>query len=230
MHWVWIGAACLLIVLALIAVSKVKIMLVCSRRKNNDEFTLHVKALYGIVRLRFKMPLMKFKGLYDGLVVKTEQVNASEGNLMADQKRHIKPEDIKQAFKDVRELLHHCFHFNEWLKGCLAQVHCTKLIWNTSVGVGDAPETAITAGMVWGLKTSLLGYIFRFIQLETRPKLQVVPVFNGMAMDTEIESHGYIRVIHIMMAGVQLLIRVLKVKDGWKTWRSILQRAAKRPV
>lgn len=221
MVWVWMAAG-LLFVLLLLLGSRVNIRLAFTHQDKNDEISVEVRALLGLVRFRYEVPTLRFKGLRAGLEVKSEQVNAGAGRLIADRKETINADKIKQKFEDVRILLTHCFDFNEWLSRMLRHVHCTKLNWKTSVGIGDAPETAFLVGTLWGVKSSLLGFVCRYIRLETQPQLQVMPVFNQMMFLTEGNCTIRIRIWHLLSGGVQLLMRIRKTEGGLQAWRRVL--------
>ncbi|CAG7611986.1 hypothetical protein PAESOLCIP111_01465 [Paenibacillus solanacearum] len=227
MMWLWIAGG-LGLLLIVILMSKVRIRASFNRQDTNDDLIVDVSALFGCIRFRYSMPVFEFKGMKEGLELKTEQVNANAGHLLGDQRKRITIDKIKSAFHDVQQLLQHCFHFHEWLKAALTHVHCDRLVWKTSIGLDDAPHTAISVGTLWGLKTSLLGYVFRYVRLETEPKLQVMPYFNQMRFEMEAVVEAYVRFAVVMKAGILLLTRIVKVKDGWKTWRDILMRSAKR--
>ncbi|CAG7641671.1 DUF2953 domain-containing protein [Paenibacillus allorhizosphaerae] len=227
MIWLWV-AGILCFVLLIILFSKIRMRVSFNRQDTNDDLLIDVSALFGLIHLRYSMPVFQFKGMLEGLELKTEQVNANAGHLIGNQHRHITIEKVRRAFHNVQLLLQHCFHFHDWLKAGLSHVHCDRFVWKTSIGLDDAANTAISVGTLWGLKTSLLGYVFRFVHLETEPKLQVMPMFNQMRFEMEAVIEAYVRFAFALKAGILLLIRILKVKDGWKTWRTIVMRSAKR--
>nr|WP_275983789.1 DUF2953 domain-containing protein [Paenibacillus hamazuiensis] len=138
---------------------------------------------------------------------------------------HVTAEKIKQAFRNLKELVRYTFQLNEWLKGVLAHVKCTKLRWETRLGVGDAADTAVTTGVVWGLKSSLLGFVFQYLQLRTKPQIAVIPQFNETHFSTNALWVAKIRMWHAACAGVMLLYRIMKVKGGPQKWQHILFKA-----
>lgn len=221
MVWVWMAAGMLTVLFVFLG-SPVQIQLAFTHQEKNDEIIVEVKALLGLVHFRFGVPTLRFKGMNEGLEVKSEQVNAGAGRLIADRKQRINADKIKQMFEEFQTLLKHCFEFNVWLTRILRHVHCTKLNWKTSVGLGDAPETAFLVGTLWGVKSSLLGYIFRFVRLDTHPQLQVMPAFNQMMFVTEGTCSLRIRIWHILAGGLQLFMRICKTEGGLQVWRRVL--------
>jgi len=217
----WIAGVAVVLLVMLVS-SNVKIGFSFIREKDDDKIELDVRGMYGLVRKRVSVPVIKFNSLREGIGIKTEYVNKTDNRLIADKDKKITKRTIKEAFDNIQELLSHCFHFHEWLLKTLRHVRCTKIYWKTRVGVGDAADTALTAGMVWGLKTSLLGFLFRFIKLDAAPELAVVPHFNEYKFFTEVTCLAKIRFYHILLAGLRLFWRIVKVKGGLKTWQRVL--------
>lgn len=221
MKWAWVAgivAVCFVIVLS----SSIKCRLTLMRRHADDEIVVDVHAMSGLVKQRLSIPVLKLSELQNAVEVKAEVVNKSNNNLEQGSHEKITMERIKQAYDNVQVLLEHCFQFHKWMLETLKHVRCTKLYWKTNVGLGDAAETAMATGLVWSLKSSLLGFLFQFIQLETRPGLLVVPQYNEYAFATEIICIAKIRLFYILLAGIRLLFRILRVKDGLKTWQRVI--------
>ncbi|TDF99299.1 DUF2953 domain-containing protein [Paenibacillus piri] len=210
------------VVLVLLAASNVKLRMLILREKKNDEIVLDIQGLYGLVKKRIEIPMLQFHNIKEGIGYKTEFVNSKAQELTHDNRQHINKRTITEAFENMRELFAHCFHLHDWLLGTLKHVHCTGMYWKTEVGLGDAAETAMTTGLVWGLKTSLLGFIFRFIKLDVTPEINVVPLFNQVKFFTDVIWTARIRFFYVMLAGILLLYRILKVKGGLKTWQRLL--------
>jgi hypothetical protein len=221
MVFAWITSAVAFVLIMLLS-SKVSCRITAIKENKNDEIILDLEALFGLVKRRIAIPTIIFKNFHDGLNVTTQLMDKAEHQMVHEENKKIDKQTIKEMFEKFRELLTHCFHFNEWLKDTLKHIHCTRIFWKTEVGVGDAPETAVTTGMVWGLKTSLLAVVFRFIKLDAQPELHVVPQFNQTKFTTQLLLLAYIRVFHILAACLYLLYRVFKVKNGLKTWQRLL--------
>jgi hypothetical protein len=216
--------ACLLIALILCIVVFVLLMsyihgeFYFSRVQHNDRIFLDIKALFGLIRYRFDVPVVKFKSLQKGVMVKAEAVKKGDSSLVGEGKQHINKERIVDFFNRVKLILESTFHLYGWMKQTLAKVECTKVSWQTRIGVGDAPQTAITTGIVWGFKSSLLGFVFSYIRLRTQPHIQVFPQYNSPQFSTEATFAGRIRLGYALIAGIRLVISVLKVKGGFKNW------------
>lgn len=223
MIWAWIAGAVAVLIFA-VAQSKIKICLSFVHMEQNDEIRIDVRSLFGLIRFRYIVPLLRFRGWLEGLELKSEKTNPNKANIQGEPRRKIDFDKIKKAIDDLRILLHNCFKFNQWFRRLLSRFHCTELNWKTSAGIGDAAETGVVVGTLWGLKTSLLGYIFRTVRLDAKPELQVMPVFNQNVFITEGIIRLHIRLWHLVAAALQLLLRILKVKGGLRAWKKVLLR------
>lgn len=221
MFWAW-AAGMIGVLIMILALSRVRIRITLTHQGENDEILLNLRALLGLVNVNYNIPMLQFKNWAEGLELKMEKVNAKAHRLINDQKKKITAEKIKDAYENVQILLKHCFHFHEWLFGTVRRIHCTQLNWKTSVGIGDAHETAFLVGAIWGIKASIIGFLSRYIRIDIQPQLQVMPAFNQKLLLIEGVCTLQIRLWHILSAVFQLLIRILKVKGGLRAWRSVL--------
>lgn len=221
MFWAW-AAGMIGALIVLLALSQVRIRITFTHQDKNDEILLNLRALFGLVQVNYYVPTIRFKNWAEGFELHTAQVNVTADRLMKDQKKQINLEKMKEAYEKVQVLLQHCFHFLEWLSGTMRRIHCTQFNWRTSVGIGDAPETALLVGSIWGIKSMILRFLFRFIQLDTQPQLQVMPAFNQKLFVIEGACILQIRLVYLVSAGLRLLLRILKVKGGLKVWRNVL--------
>ncbi|WP_019536711.1 DUF2953 domain-containing protein [Paenibacillus ginsengihumi] len=222
MVWWW-AAGIVIVLIGLLLASDVRLRLDARRLHNNDHYEVELRALYGLIRRKYGVPMISAASF--GLELKTEQINRRSEQLMRENKRKVTLEQIQTAIERFRHLLQHTPDFYQWLRDTLRHVHCMRMEWKTGIGAGHAPETAFAAGMIWGLKTSLLSYIFRFIRLDAQPKLQVMPCFNELRLTTEAEAHFRIRIIYLFQSMFILLFRVLKVKGGLKAWQNVLVKS-----
>lgn len=226
MAWVWILLVIMFVmtVVALALLSRVRAHIVYSRESEDDDFYVQIKALFGAIRYRYSLPTIKFEGLKQGVSLETEKTTNIP---MPDSKDHINVNRkvIVSRYEQFRELISHVLGFHRWLISTLKHTHCSQISWITNVGLDDAAETAITTGMIWGLKTSILGIIFNHIQLEAQPQLAVVPQFNDPQFQTHFDCIIRIRLGYAMLAGLHLLVRIYKVKGGIRTWQNILSKA-----
>jgi hypothetical protein len=230
MKLLWVGLVVLVILIAIIVVliSFIRGEFYFSRVKDNDTLSIEMRALFGLLRYRYVIPIIQFKGFAKGIMFKSEIVSKTYSKLKDESKDHITKEKVILFYKEAKEALVYTFNLYDWMKQTIAKVECTELKWITRVGVGDAPETAITTGAIWGIKSSLLGFSIRYVKLIAKPRIDVIPQYNEKQFSTELRFAGRIRVWFVIFAGVRLLARAAKVKGGIRTWIQIALKARSR--
>lgn len=220
MIWAWLIAGILVAGMLLFVFSDIKLRVRFSRVGGDDQITVDVKALYGLLRPRYSVPMLNWNE--NGLQVKTESAGATNRQKTNNQKLTITRDWVEAFFDRARAMLAYTVKLTEWGKNVMARVRCTEVRWDTQVGLGDAADTAITTGIVWGLKTSLLGYLFRHVRLKTKPLLHVQPQFNRMQFETKAVFQFKIKTVFAVYAGFLLVHRILRVKGGFRYWRKLL--------
>lgn len=221
--WLYFGliAAILWII---ILFSYIRVKFKYSRKHDNDMIQYEIKALLGIIQLSFEVPIIKFQGVNQGLEVKSDIKLENLETELIDTDDKITTQKAFNFYNQIKTLRNHVYRFSDWLFITLSKLKCTHLHWHTHIGIGEAPGTAVTTGIVWGIKTNLLGYVFKKIHLETVPEIQVNPEFNRSYFSTVLISEIKIRHFHAFLAPIRLLIRILKVKGGLRVWIKALYR------
>jgi hypothetical protein len=225
---IWLGLALFLVaVVVWISLSHLRIQLYFSRVKENDYFFAEFKVLGGLFTHRLEVPFVEYRGIIGGILVKMGIKGGGLDHLQDVQKQHLTPERILDMYHWGKWLLMHVKEFTEWLRHMLTHVKCSEFRWDTRLGFGDAAETALATGMLWAVKSTLFGYIFQYVHLETRPKLSIQPQYNHPELSTEFSCQANIRIGFICYSLLILVWRMMKSKGGLKTWQSILFRRAR---
>lgn len=224
--WIWV-LLIIAIVFISICLSQISFHFHGTRVKNDDNINLVIKGFYGFFRYRYNIPYVQYEGIWNGIVVKLQSKSENVTAVTkVQQKEKLTPRRIERFFKKFKRIVEHIVDLNEWLRRTIAHIKCTQFRWYTTVGVGDAPETAILTGLIWGVKSTLCGFAFRLINLQTQPKLAVHPRYNSTQFSTEISCIGKIRLGYAILAGLLLGVRMMKVKGGVSTWQNILFKAS----
>lgn len=89
-----------------------------------------------------------------------------------------------------------------------------KFYWATRLGTGDPALTALGYGILWGLKTNLLGYLnsrYRFVE---RPGLKVVPDYRQPRWDMLFDCIFRVKMGYIIIASLAARWRLRILKGG----------------
>lgn len=224
----WLAAAAVAAAATAVLCSNVRVRIRYFREGHNDEVDAAVTALFGLVRLRYKVPTIELKPWLSGIRLKVAQ----------DQGESVTPlpefdfarEEIERFFRRAKLLIEHMNDFRKFFAGTLQHVHVLELRWETRFGLGGAAETGVTSGAVWALKNAVLGVASRWMSFERRPQVRVSPVFAETLFRTDAMVRSRIRVIRLIMIGTMLLFRVARRKGGWLVWLRVLlgRRATER--
>lgn len=224
MIWWLLGLALLLVIIIAIISSSIHIRVHYTRQRDNDNLIFDLRALFGIYRHRYKIPIVQFSEASKGLVLQTEQVNVKTNEKTSAKKEKITYERVVEFYKNAKLLVANAFHFTDWLRHTLKRVRCVKFRWCTEIGVDDAAQTGLLTGVVWGVKTSILGLIFNRITMDAKPQIAVNPQYNHPQFTTDLFAEAKISVFFALSAGIQLLWRIWKIKGGLRTWRNYMMK------
>lgn len=222
-----------LILLILFVIAVVWICLSClrihmffSRVKDNDHFFVHLKMLGGLISYKLDIPIIEYRGLYGGILIKAKTLmHIPKDEMEHKQKQEFTPERIADIYHWGKELMAHVREFTDWLHHTLMHVKCSEFRWDTRLGIGDAAQTAMATGTLWAVKSTLFGYIFQYVHLETKPKLTIQPQYNQMEFSTEFSCRANIRIGFLFYSMLLLAWRIMKTERGLITWTKALFRA-----
>lgn len=217
-------AAVVLLFLAAVMISPVRIRGEFSRTGSDDDMEFVVRALFGLVCYRKRIPVLRFVGT--GVDMKLD----NEETRIADQKQYsvmdrIDPERIAEMMKNVKERLARTDDLTGWTRQMLRKIKLKEWKWSTTVGVNDAMWTAMVTGMLWSLKTTSIGVISQLVRLTSAPQLTVEPDYGKAQFSTRWSCIAQISFGYAILAGLQLLFRMKRSKGGVKLWQNILFRA-----
>ena len=180
-----IVTVCLIVFVCFFLFSKVKVSVNFERKENQDKGEVIVRGLGGLLHYKLSIPTLDFKSVDSGVKVESKQESATKKEK---EETFISFEKIHYWYENYEELLYRIQSFHETVRGFMSHIHCEKWIWKTIVGTGDAAEAGIITGLVWGVKTNVLGFISHYIQWDQKPSLEVLPVFQQSVLQTSFES------------------------------------------
>lgn len=223
--WIWIGSILLLllIIIGIILMSKITFHLKVVKKNRDDSIIMNVKLLYGLISLHYEVPAIVIKSWQEGVwIEKNQSDNLLKGHA-SNGEQVINQEKVHKWKDEFREILSATQELKRWVKSTLNHVSVKQFDWSTDISLSDAAYTAMLTGMLWSLKSVLVGWLSYQISFIQRPKLLIVPVFGSPPLFiTELTCVAEIRCSHAIYAAFSLLARAAKVKGGMRKWRSIL--------
>lgn len=211
--------ALLVIVLLLIFIMflKLKVIIRYYHGNDNDHLKITFKALFGLIKYKINIPVIKVAEDAPAIVVKEEIETGPQEKVKQKDTKKFTAHELLQSFQDMKQLLEHVVGFYKIIRSFLRKVTMSELEWFTVVGVGDAAATGMISGAFWTVKGSLLGIISSFVKMRTMPKIMITPSFNRAVSETSFQCMIHFRIGHAIFAGIKLLKHWKGGKPHFKT-------------
>lgn len=220
--WILLAAGLVVLLILLLIVvlsSRVTIKLDVVLRKNEYKILAEMRMIFGLIRRKFEFPFHLANG---GIEFKMEPESEEE----TETKETMDSADKTIRFRDYGRALLSTKGFKEWVRRTIAAVHLMDVRWSTRIALEHAADTAVATGFLHGVKHTILGWMSYHLIMEEMPQIDVVPIFNGPPqISTELYCIAKISCGKAMYAGLVLIVRVLKVKGGIRTWQNTLFKA-----
>ncbi|EOR23801.1 DUF2953 domain-containing protein [Niallia alba] len=209
-----IGAFLLLLVL--LCFLKLTIHIRYYHKKDNDDLKIEVRALFGLIKYKKTIPLIKIDNDSPTLVMEEETEIKGKKDTTEETKQY-SPSDLLNFLSNSKELLNHVVQFHRIVRSFLAKLTIRNIEWSSIVGLGDAAHTGMVSGAIWAVKGSIIGIISNYMKLRDMPKINIYPHFQGVASETLFSCMIQFRIGHAMMAGIKL---VKYWKDGFPKFKT----------
>ena len=221
--WAWVCAAILLL-LGVLAVTPVRIFVHYGRGGENDSVVVELSAWFRLFRRKFEIPFLSLEASVEGpkVVARTETVK--QGNLAKEEIQDVTRRKVKKWYDKFHELLLQVHNLRSLVRHFCKKVRCTRLEWHTVMGTGHADETGALSGIVWGIKSMIIGVLSHSVSLRTMPRLSVQPVWNETILRTQLEIQFRFYLGHAIAAGLKGVYRYWRNKIGVK-WHAAPKEA-----
>lgn len=217
----WIALVVIAVIVILIiaaAMSNITCSVRYKKEGSDDRAEVDIRMLFGMVRFHYEMPKLKFENMKKGFLLKLEKQNSLNRSGNATHMR-INKRKIELWGEEVRILLRSTVSLKKWLQHTFAHVRIHELDWSTRFSTGEAEWTAVASGVLWSIKTTLVGWLSFQVRMKKNPHLNVIPEFGGeMSFSTEFYCVSRLSFGYAMYASFILMSRILQVDGGLKRW------------
>jgi hypothetical protein len=209
--WIWWASAAGLLLLLGLLVWFSPIVLTAQMKKINlnDDLEIHLKALYGIVCLKWRMPVLEWTNR--GIKVRTEKDNM-QGH--GEEEEEIDAARVLNITNRLKVLVEQLEGAASLVTKMLHNVKVEEWRWVTEVGTGDAMWTAMCTGMIWSIKTTTVGIASQLMKLVVSPVIEVQPAYNRTCLVSEWKLAARMRLGEAGIAGLRLVNGMIKIKAG----------------
>ncbi|WP_078391948.1 DUF2953 domain-containing protein [Shouchella patagoniensis] len=203
MHlWILYGTTLFVALAVCILAIRVQISCIYTRQHKEDLLEVYVRVL-GMKVFELKAPIMELN-----LSNQTFSFTEEERNLGKEQvkKKKWSFSTIKKFIQKSREWLRHFPKFKHRAEAFLRKVTVTSFTWHTELGTGDAARTAQLAGMLWGVKGFLLGWVTHRLNWQAHNELAVHPHFQAMGFAVSFSCIASFRLGHVIYTGLLIAL------------------------
>ena len=128
-----------------------------------------------------------------------------------DKKKDNAEETVKKAEKSVGKLSEKIRHYASISKKAttLARKYAKikSITLKMKIGVGDAPSTAISTGIMWGQVYTLIGIIGSIMYID-KHDVEITPVYNENVLSLDGECIIESRIVYIIFIAITILIKI----------------------
>jgi len=218
----WILLIALLLLLALLFFTPLKIKITYNREGANDGLQINVSAWFGLIRYKVKVPKLKLDGSPQGPQLSAELRQNLPGDLRQ-KEGGVTSGMMKEGFAQMMDLLERVHGVRPVIRDMLRHVRIDHLEWHTAIGLGEAAETGALTGVSWSVKGMLLGALSHYVALRTSPRISVAPVWNDKCIRTRFHCILRFMLGYAMIAGIRILLKLRKGRE--QKWQTTPSRA-----
>lgn len=219
----WIVLALLLAIILVFPFTSLRLEVRYKREDGDDQLTLRLRLLWGLIRLRSSIPVMKW--MQEEGAVKVQQ-KAESGPVKGTWRRRFTRRTLqrmRERYLMFRDQVH---QLQALTRRFLQHVVLERLEWRSTVGTGDAAETGVITGVVWGIKSILVSTACSYVKWNKMPLLKVDPLFSEARLTTDLHCIIRFRIGYAMLAAIRLVRNMRKGRKGEEQkWQSTLFKA-----
>ncbi|MFD2369312.1 DUF2953 domain-containing protein [Brevibacillus sp. GCM10020057] len=214
---VWIILVVVVLML-LLFVTPVQITLFYGRVGENDHAVVEVSAWFRLIHRKYEIPMVFVKQSEAGpeLVAKVETVLQKQKT--TEKIKDLTRKQVNKWYHNYREILDKVHDLHPLFNELFRKIRCTRLEWHTRMGTGQAAETGALTGVVWGVKSLIVGVLSHSISLRIIPRLSVEPVWNQALIRTNFHCDLHLMLGHVLVVLAKMYVRLRKGRE--RKWRS----------
>ncbi|MEK3645981.1 DUF2953 domain-containing protein [Aeribacillus sp. FSL M8-0235] len=200
--WLAIVFFLFLIFVLLVAMTKLTIVLSYKHDKYDDRLRVTFLLFFGLIRYTIKIPFIKLDQEGPNIVYKQEKETKHSTQKSSEK---VTPEELFEKLQNFKEILENVIHFSFIIRKFLKKVRIVKWEWRTEIGTGEAASTGMSAGTLWGMKSSIIYFASLYFTLIGYPVVSIFPNFNRMVLKTTFVCMMQFRLGNAIIAGLRLV-------------------------
>ncbi|MDF2679549.1 MAG: hypothetical protein K0R47_739 [Brevibacillus sp.] len=215
MSWLIVTVIVLVI---LVFITPVQIMLFYGRVGENDHVVVELSAWFRLIRRKYEIPMVFLKKSEAGPEVVAKVETVQQKNKTKEKIHDFTRNEMNKWYHNYRDVLEKVHDLKPMFSQLLKRIRCTKLDWHTVMGTGQASETGALTGIIWGVKSMLIGMISHSISLRVIPRMSVQPTWNQVMIRTQFHCVLHVTLGYIIVVAVKMYFRLRKGRE--RKWRT----------
>lgn len=204
-------------------ITPVQIQLYYGRVGENDNIVVELSAWYRLIRRKYEIPMVFMKATEEGPEVVAKVETVQQKTKTKDKVKDLTRKQVNKWYHNYREVLETVHDMQPLFKQFFRRIRCTRLEWHTVMGAGQASETGALTGIIWAVKSMIVGAISNSISLRILPSLSVQPVWNQAFIRTQFQCDLHVILGHILLVVFRLFIKLRKGRT--RKWRAATSEA-----
>lgn len=197
------------LIILLLYMMPVAVSIEINREKENNKITIGLRTLYGLLKLKTKIPFLNitFENGKLALKYKVEVANRKRDKLFA---RFTKLFSIEEGESLYKAYKNNKNKFAPLLGYIAKKAKITDLKFKLHMGMGDAAASGVLYGIVWIIIGSVVTISKSCLNIN-EPRITVVPVFNRIQLSFDFSCIISMKSGHIINAGIRAIPALLSI-------------------
>lgn len=179
------------------------------RRSADDKLEILIKAWYGLIKIKYDVPVIQLSEDFSGIIYETEIESAQEEPIEKDRFKLTRNE-LFQLHKRATKIVKRVHALHQIMKRFFKSIRLQELQWYSRLGTGEAAETGVLTGLGWSIKSTIIGCISHLVTLRSYPSFNVIPSYYESRLETELRCMFRFRIGHAILAGIRILLNLRK--------------------
>lgn len=173
------------------------------RVKENENITIGVYGLYGLLKFKTEIPFLKivFENGKPALRYKVEVANKKRSKLFARFTKLFSVEEGEGFYEIYKDNKNKIIPALKYITG---KTEIKNFNLRFTLGTGDAAETGVLYGIAWIVIGNIMTLTRSYLNI-IKPRIVVVPIFNQVQLSVDFSCIISMRLGHIINTGIRVI-------------------------
>lgn len=209
----------LLVLWLIVFVVEIKAAIDYIRNEGNEWIKFVFYTRHGLLRLEYKVPLVKKEG--DKVKFKLVKGQAKEMQGGSEKNKKLMPFDILKKYLSVRTYItDHKSLFLDVIRYLNKKDIHVELSIKLKQGTGDAGLTGLACGLIWSAAGILTSYLSRYLKVFSK-KIKVTPCFDKSIFEVDASCIFHARLVNIIVVLKKIYLMKFMIKAKAKAKKMI---------